>query len=347
MEVAMSQLIRCCSARNRVKTWLQQITCNRVWLNRMHPQEHQNNLFYRNHIRATNILISINLWLDPWEWKKLNHNHNNPWSQQSICHLTSQRAFCNTYIRMLHQSSLHQEKGPMESQPSSRKEVSTTLAATDLTHWPPVSARYLNTSSFPKSRYILRLISSCQTSSKYHSFQFRISTTAHHPWLDQQSSWYAARWCHFNRLLQILIWLSATWTASTETCFIGTTGQPAPVDRGLSDWPRSAGGIGCHNFSGIWCSAFPLGNFLPDLSTWSAGVRIIWSWNVCWFYLSVPRQMLPPFKMTLTTFKHGKQNGEWLSINPTKLEILRIINMRNTIISHYTLHDTELYRWQR
>ena len=31
---------------------------------------------------------------------------------------------------------------------------------------------------------------------------------------------------------------------------------------------------------------------------------------------------------------------------PTKFEVVRIINKRNTIISHYTLHDTEPYRWQ-
>ena len=172
------------------------------------------------------------------------------------------------------------------SQPTSRKEGSTTLATTNLTHWPPVSAdTWTQSLSFPKSSYILRLISSCQTSSKYHSFQLRIS---HHPWLGQQSSWYAAGWCHFNRLLQNLIWLGATWTASKETCFIGTTGQPALVDRGLSDRPRSARSAGCHNFSGIWCSGFPLGNFLPDLSTWSAGVRIIRSWNVCWWLSTLP-----------------------------------------------------------
>ena len=55
--------------------------------------------------------------------------------------------------------------------------------------------------------------------------------------------------------------------------------------------------------------------------------------------------MLPPLKMTLTTFKHGtEQNGEWLSINPTKCELLRVINKRNTmhspIIPFMTLNST-------
>ena len=35
-----------------------------------------------------------------------------------------------------------------------------------------------------------------------------------------------------------------------------------------------------------------------------------------------------------------------MALNPTKFEVVRIINKRNTIISHYTLHDTEPYRWQ-
>ena len=47
---------------------------------------------------------------------------------------------------------------------------STTLTTTDLSHQPPMSARYLNTSSFPRSWDILRLINIIILSDKQHSF---------------------------------------------------------------------------------------------------------------------------------------------------------------------------------
>ena len=61
----------------------------------------------------------------------------------------------------------------------------------------------------------------------------------------------------------------------------------------------------------------------------------------CVLYLSGLRQMLLPFKMTLTTFEYGEKVADgfqshkiWSSKNNQQEE------------HHYTLHDTEPYRWQ-
>ena len=73
----------------------------------MHPQEDQNN---RNHIwsgQSTFCYPSICDWTRESKKKKVN-------TQQSISHLTSQRAFCNNYTHVTPVFSSPREKSPME-----------------------------------------------------------------------------------------------------------------------------------------------------------------------------------------------------------------------------------------